>query len=111
MQSNYAKQGKTTAIVAYLTIVGTIIAFFMNQDDKNSFAAFHIRQALGIHISFYLLGALTSMFDSWMISSAFYVFIFMLIIYGLISAFKEEQKPVPFLGARFQEWFTFIQQK
>ncbi len=108
MQSDYAKQGKTAAIVAYITIIGTIIAFFMNQDDKNQFASFHIRQALGIHVSFYLLGALASMFDSWAISSAFYVFIFVLFIYGLVTAVKEEQKPVPILGSYFQDWFKFI---
>jgi len=45
MQSDYAKQGKTAAVVAYITLIGTIIAFFMNNDDKNQFASFHIRQA------------------------------------------------------------------
>ncbi|KAA1246144.1 hypothetical protein [Aquimarina sp. RZ0] len=109
MQSDYTKQGKTTAIVAYITIIGTIIAFFMNQDNKNTFANFHIRQALGIHIAFYLLGALVSMFDSWLISSAFYIFIFVLFAFGLITATKEEEKPVPILGTYFQQWFNFIQ--
>ncbi len=108
MQSDYAKQGKTAAIVAYITIIGTIIAFFMNQDDKNQFASFHIRQALGVNISFYLLGALASVFDSWAISSAFYIFIFVLWVFGLITAIKEEQKTVPILGPFFQNWFSFI---
>ncbi|MDH7445832.1 hypothetical protein [Aquimarina sp. 2201CG14-23] len=108
MQSDYAKQGKTSAIIAYITIVGTIIAFFMNQDQKNTFASFHIRQGLGINISFYLLGALVSMFDSWLISSSFYVFIFVLWVFGLITAIREEQKTVPIIGPYFQDWFTFI---
>ncbi|MBP2832721.1 hypothetical protein J8281_11040 [Aquimarina sp. U1-2] len=108
MQSDYAKQGKTSAIVAYITIIGTIIAFFMNNDTKNQFASFHIRQALGIHISFYVIGALVTFFDSWPISLAFYIFIFILWIFGLLTALKEEQKPVPFLGPYFQQWFTFI---
>jgi len=108
MQSDYAKQGKTAAIVAYITIIGTIVAFFMNQDHKNMFANFHIRQALGINISFYLLGALVSIFDSWGVSSAFYIFIIVLWIYGLTTAVREEQKTVPILGPLFQSWFTFI---
>ncbi|WP_062057970.1 DUF4870 domain-containing protein [Aquimarina longa] len=108
MQSNYAKQGKTAAIVAYITIIGTIIAYFMNQDDKNQFANFHIRQALGINISFYLLGALISIFDSWAISSAFYIFIFVLWVFGLLKAIQEEQKLIPILGSHFQKWFNFI---
>ncbi|WP_025743824.1 membrane protein [Aquimarina pacifica] len=108
MQSDYAKQGKTAAIIAYITIVGTIIAYFMNQDNKNKFANFHIRQALGINISFYVLGVFVSIFDSWAISSAFYIFIFVLFGYGLITASREEQKTVPILGPYFQEWFNFI---
>lgn len=108
MESDYAKQGKTTAIIAYITIIGTIIAIFMNQDNKNTFATFHIRQALGINIGFYLLGALVSMFDSWLISSTFYIFIFVLWIFGLMTAIKEEKKTVPIVGSYFQDWFTFI---
>ncbi len=108
MQSDYAKQGKTAAIVAYITIIGTIIAFFMNNDTKNQFASFHIRQALGINISFYVIGALVTFFDSWPISSGFSIFIFVLWIFGLITALREEQKTVPLVGPYFQEWFNFI---
>jgi uncharacterized membrane protein len=103
-----ADTGKTTAIVAYLTIIGTIIAYFMNNDTRNTFASFHIRQALGIHITFYLLGALISIFDSWMISWAFYIFIIVLWGYGFITALQGEQKEVPFLGDKFQKWFSTI---
>lgn len=108
MESDYAKQGKTAAIVSYLTLIGTIIAFFINQEDKNTFAYFHIRQALGINIGFYLLGAFVSMFDSWLISSSFYVFIFVIWFYGIITAIREEQKTVPLIGKQFQQWFSSI---
>lgn len=108
MQSDYAKQGKTAAIVAYITIIGTIIAYFMNNESKNKFANFHIKQALGINIGFYLLGALVSVFDSWAISTAFYIFILVLWVFGLITALREEQKTVPILGPYFQDWFNFI---
>lgn len=103
-----AKQGKPAAIVAYLTIIGTIIAYFMNNDDKNVFAGFHIRQALGIHITFYVLGMLVSMFDSWLISFPFYVFIVVLIGYGIVGAVQGEYNEVPLLGDKFQKWFNTI---
>lgn len=62
--NNPTGSGRTAAIIAYLTLIGTIISFYMNQDEKKtSLASFHIRQALGIHISFYILGALVSLFD------------------------------------------------
>lgn len=102
------EEGKTAAIVAYLTIIGTIIAYFMNSDSKNTFAAFHIRQALGIHITFYVLGVLVGLFDSWLVSSAFYIFIAILGIYGLVTAIQGEQKEVPILGHYYQKWFSTI---
>lgn len=108
MMKSIAEEGKSAAIVAYITIIGTIIAYFMNMDSKNSFASFHIRQALGIHITFYVLGVLVGMFDSWLISGAFYVFIFILWGYGLITAIQGERKEAPLVGAQFQKWFSTI---
>lgn len=103
-----AEQGKAAAIVAYITIIGTIIAYFMNNDSKNPFASFHIRQALGVHLTFYLLGVLVSAFDSWMISSAFYIFILILWGFGLVAAIQGERNLVPVLGEYFQKWFSTI---
>lgn len=103
-----AEEGKNSAIVAYLTIIGTIIAYYMNMESKNPFASFHIRQALGIHITFYLLGVLIGMFDSWLISASFYVFIFILWAFGFVNAIQGEEKEVPLIGAQFQKWFSTI---
>ena len=44
------EEGKTMAIISYLTFIGTIIAYVMNNDKKNSFASFHIRQMIGLSI-------------------------------------------------------------
>lgn len=103
-----ANEGKTAAIIAYLTIIGTIIAYFINNDTKNTFASFHIRQALGIHITFYLLGILVSWFDTWLVSAPFYLFIIVLWGYGLIAAIQGERNEVPILGRQFQNWFSTI---
>ncbi len=102
------ENGKSAAIVAYLTIIGTIIAYFMNNDTKNSFASFHIRQALGIHITYFVLGAFVSIFDSWMVSYSFWIFIIILWGYGLVTAIQGEQKEVPLLGTQFQKWFSTV---
>ncbi len=102
------ENGKSAAIVAYLTIIGTIIAYFMNNDTKNSFASFHLRQALGIHITYFILGAFVSIFDSWMVSYSFWIFIIILWGYGLVTAIQGEQKEVPLLGTQFQKWFSTV---
>lgn len=102
------EKGKSAAIVAYLTLIGTIIAYFMNNETKNTFASFHIRQALGIHITYFLLGAFVSIFDTLMVTYAFWIFIIILWGYGLMTAIQGEQKEVPLLGNQFQKWFSTV---
>ena len=102
---NEIEQGKQTAIVSYLTIIGTIIAIFMNSENKNAFASFHIRQALGIFLTFFLLGYPVGYFDSWMVSASFWTFIFILWLFGFMNALNGEQKPVSFLGDFYQKLF------
>ncbi|MGA8853993.1 MAG: hypothetical protein WB492_07440 [Christiangramia sp.] len=101
-------QAKTIAVVAYITIIGTIIAYFMNLDPKYKFASFHLRQAFGINITFYLIGALMGLFDQGFIVGAFYVLFFVLWGYGLFYAIKGETKEVPVLGPIFQKFFSTI---
>ena len=103
---NNIEKGKNTAIVSYLTIIGSIIAIFMNQDENRSeFGSFHIRQALGIFLTFFLLGYPIGYFDNWMISASFWVFIFILWIYGFLACLNNEMKMVPFLGEIYQKLF------
>ena len=101
-------KGKTAAIVAYLTIFGTIIAFFLNFDDRNKFAYFHIRQALGIQLSFYFTIFFIGYFQSIMISIAFYLFFAVLSFYGLLTAINNKTTPVPLLGEYFQKLFKIV---
>lgn len=106
---NDIEKGKTTAIVSYFTIIGSIIAIFMNQDDsKSEFASFHIRQALGIFLTFFLLGYPIGYFDSWMITSSFWVFVFILWIYGFLGVLSGEKRIVPLVGAFYQNMFKSL---
>ena len=50
MQNQYVQEGKMIAIISYITVIGTLIAFIMNQNKHNYFASFHIRQAIGIFL-------------------------------------------------------------
>jgi uncharacterized membrane protein len=60
---------------------------------------------LGIFITFFALGYLIGYFDSWMISSAFYLFFFILWIYGFMGAINGQQKSIPLLGEFYQKLF------
>ena len=105
---NSVDDGKNTAIVSYLTIIGAVVAIFMNQEQKNSFASFHIRQALGIFITFFILGYVVSYFDNWTASIAFWLFFFILWLYGFIGALQGKTNLVPVLGNAFQKIFKSL---
>ena len=102
---NTVEEGKNIAIVSHITIIGTIIAIIMNNDSKNTFASFHIRQTLGIFLLFFALGYPVGLFDNWMISSSLYIFIFILWAYSFVSALQGQMNLIPFLGSFFQKFF------
>lgn len=106
--NNTVEQGKQNAIISYLTIIGAIIAIVQNSERKNPFASFHIRQALGIELLFFALGYPVSGFDSWAVSTAFYVFFFILWIYGFLGALQGQTTTVPLLGPFFQKIFKSL---
>lgn len=108
-QENNVLGGKTTAIIAYITIIGLIIAFVMNNDKKNAFTSYHIRQSLGLAltaISLSIIGMIPIL--GWIISFLGFFFVLYLWIMGLINALNSKEKPVPVLGKKFKEWFKEI---
>ncbi len=108
MNEQPIEEGKTLAIVSYLTLIGTLIAFFMNQDKKNEFTSFHIRQALGLWLLQIMLGYVVSGFDNWNITMAFWIGIGILLFYGVFNAIAGKQEKIPLLGDVFQNLFKSI---
>ena len=105
---NVIKEGKTTAIVAYLTMVGALIAISMNSDPKNEFARFHTRQAFGLHLVFLGFAIFLSNWYNEYAWYGLYVFYIVLWFYGFLGALNNKKQEVPVLGTYFQKWFTFI---
>ena len=99
------KESKNIAVISYFTIIGAIIALFMNSENKTAFASFHIRQSLGLALSFLFLSYIIGYFDSWMISGSFYIAYFLLWIYGFLAALQSEQRTIPLVGTFFQSFF------
>lgn len=103
------EKGKTAAITSYILIIGVFIAMSMNSgEEKNPYASFHIRQALGLSLIFISLGLIISNFDSPMISISMWIFLSVLWTYGIFSAINGETKPIPLLGNYFQKWLVNI---
>ena len=104
MDQKTIDEGKSAAITSYIIIVGVLIALSMNSENKNPFASFHIRQGLGLTLTFITLGVSISYFDSMMVAAPMWIFISVLTIYGIFSAAKGETTPMPLLGKWIQKW-------
>jgi uncharacterized membrane protein len=100
------EKGRKNAIISYITIFGTIIAYYLNNENKNTFTSFHIRQSLGLWLTFYALGYIIGSFDSWLVTSSFYLFFSVLFIYGLSNAINRKTQEVPLVGALYQKLFA-----
>ena len=101
-------KGRQNAIISYITIFGVIIAYYLNNEDdkKSPFASFHIRQSLGLWLTFFALGYMIGIFDSWLITSSFYLFFAVLFIYGFTNAIGKKAQPVPLVGNLYQRIFS-----
>ena len=108
MDKQTIDEGRSIAITSYILIVGVLIALSINSENKNKFASFHIRQGLGLTLTFIVLGISISSFESIMVAAPMWIFISILTIYGIFTAVKGETTPLPLLGNLFQKWFKSI---
>ena len=108
LNDRHSHQQDYLAIVAYITLIGTLIAFFMNREVKNPLVYFHVRQALGLWILQMLLGYFVGGFDSWMITMSFWIVFIVLFLYGIFGAVSKKYNAVPIVGPFFQKLFSTI---
>lgn len=105
MEDNLIK-GKEIALIAYLTIIGLIIAFVMNSEKKHEFSTYHIKQSLGILVTGLAIGVIGVIpILGWIISVLGSFFLIFLWVMGLINAINGKLVPVPVLGEKYNEWF------
>jgi hypothetical protein len=108
MANQSIKEGKTAALISYIPVIGAPIAFFINKNKHNYFASFHIRQTFGLNILYFV--------NKYIIYAYFGVTagnigkggVLVLFILGGLGALRDQEKLVPFLGDKFQEWFKNI---
>jgi len=111
---NNADNGKTTAIVSYLTLIGWLIAYFaMQQPNKTSLGSYHLRQTLLLYICaivfqiivYSITAAMPVIGLLFSIASLGFIVLW---IMGLIAAINGEEKPMPLIGEKAQELFKNI---
>lgn len=108
METTTSDNGKTVAIIAYITLVGWIIALVMNNGNKTALGTYHVRQSLGIMCVGVLANILAALIGIPIISWIVWAGVVVLWLLALISAANSEMKPVPIVGEKFQEWFKGI---
>ncbi|SHE38506.1 DUF4870 domain-containing protein [Pedobacter caeni] len=118
METNFnssTDNGKTAAIVSYLTLIGWLVAYFgMYKDKKTDLASFHLRQTLLLFIILFGLNIALSIviaimpFDGGLIYKIVYLGIFILWIIGFIGALQGEKKEMPLIGKAAQTMFPNI---
>ena len=94
-----SNEDKTVAIVAYLSLLGFIIALIIHGNKKTTLGAYHLRQMLGI-IIFAIPCIIPILGWIWAI------FIFIAWIIGLVNAIGGKMKPVPLIGPLAEKWFA-----
>lgn len=104
-----APDDKKIAVIAYITIIGLIAAFVMNNEKKQAFAQFHIRQCLGLALTGVALWAIGIIpILGWIISILGTLALIVMWFIGLFGALNGRTKPIPILGGHYQKWFANI---
>ena len=117
---NTTDNGKTAAIISYLSIIGWLIAYFaMHKDNKTELGSYQLRQTLLLNIAAivigwgvgFVLGILivsTGIFALIYISYVLQLGILIIWIIGLIGAINGQNKPMPLIGEKAQTMFPSI---
>lgn len=103
-------EDKTVAIVAYLTLIGFIVAIIIHMNKKTKIGAYHLRQMLGFVLTTIVVWpcAIVLAFIpilGWLCIVAIWISLLVFWILGLISAINGQMKPMPVVGPLYQKWF------
>ena len=89
------------AIIAYITVIGTIIAYFMNKDKNNAFAAFHIKQGWRLFIFGIIIWAISFvliMFTQMTAIGYLGYISWIFVILGIMNASGGKDQKLPIIG-------------
>ncbi len=114
MSESVQNNEKTIGIIAYLTLIGWIIAFVMHNNNKTEYGAFHIRQMLGLivlNLGVWVISMIIAFANIPFLGTIvwlLYIGIMVLWIMAFIGAVQGEKKLTPVVGQMFQDWFKSI---
>ncbi|MEM7186748.1 MAG: hypothetical protein AAF466_08830 [Bacteroidota bacterium] len=96
--------GKTKAVVAYLTFIGLLVAFYLNKEKKDDFATWHIKNMFGLLLFMFAAVAM----QGYAFGIYFYWGTVLFWLISILSALLDKRQGIPYLSEKFQSWFTFL---
>ena len=105
---NNRPAGYKKAVIAYLTFVGMLIAYYMNRDERHEFATWHIRNMFGL-VLLLLISQVTQAYIHLFTGEILWLCSVIWWLYALIMAIMGKKAVVPEISDKFQKWFTFLE--
>lgn len=117
-QSYSSDDGKSVAMIAYLTLIGFIIALIQHGKNKTKLGAIHLRQVVGFMITSFALSIFYGLFALlffefykmgfyWVIIGLFilvWLLLFITLIISFVNAVNGLEKPAPVFGKYYEKW-------
>lgn len=98
---------KSIAIIAYITFIGTIIAYFLNREPKHPFATKHIQNMFGLLIILFCAQVAYNYMNP-ILGDVLWIASFGAWAFSLVTAIIGKEPAIPFFSQKFQEWFQFL---
>lgn len=101
MDEHIINEGKTMAVISYITFIGLLIAFVVNNEKNNAFTKFHIGQSLLIVIlvfANFILSRIEPVSLGYL-SGLIGLGIFVLAVLGIVNAANGKIQKLPLIGS------------
>ena len=102
MDQKTIEEGKTMAVISYITFIGLLIALLANNDKRNTFTKFHIGQSLRA----WIFGLVLYIFAIFLVVTTGIGFMgyigwggWILAILGIVNAVNGKTDPLPLVGS------------
>lgn len=106
---------KTLAVISYLTIIGSLITYFVikKRRFKKSFVIYHLKQGLGLAIVHIVVTIVVLLVVNVVPEIVFLLLFVQLIpfalwLIGIMNVVNETRKPLPLIGKMFENNFACI---
>ena len=96
------ERAKLVSVLAYITVIGWVVAFYLYGQQKCQLVRFHLRQSLGLILTAAVLSFIPLI--GWSLISV----LFLMWLFCIYQAYLGHSYYFPFLGVFYQEYLDFV---